>query len=300
MTTSLPSRDEASIPLWNDAYRTSEVEQEGNLWGDPPVPHAAKAAALFAEADAKVVLDLPCGDGRNLPPLAQGAPILLAGDTSTNAMAIAESVARKGRNPGQGVFVEVDAFHTGLLAGSVDGIFCWDLLGHLTNPRTRWRNFGRILAPGGQLVANMWTMNDCQVYRPRDQGDRAEGVHRPLRLLLPLLRRAGPGALLARWDSSRRVSADVELVGAAARRLPRLRARAREPHLHHRQASGLTICPRWSNCGTAGAPGALREPPLVAHRNRSAQGVGWARRAHHGELLQGTFTEPPGSCAAPW
>ncbi|TDP94068.1 methyltransferase family protein [Labedaea rhizosphaerae] len=166
MTTSLPSRDEASIPLWDGAYRTQEVKQEGNLWGDPPVPHAAKAAALFAQAGAKVVLDVPCGDGRNLPPLAQGAPILLAGDTSASAMGIAERVARKAGIRDKTVFLEVDAFRTGLLDNSIDGIFCWDLLGHLTEPEPALRELWRILAPGGRLVANMWTMNDCQVSDP--------------------------------------------------------------------------------------------------------------------------------------
>jgi ubiquinone/menaquinone biosynthesis C-methylase UbiE len=64
------------------------------------------------------------------------------------------------------VFVKTDAFDTGLLANSVDGIFCWDLLGHLTNPLEALAEFHRILRPGGRIVANMWTMNDCQTSDP--------------------------------------------------------------------------------------------------------------------------------------
>lgn len=158
--------DTAAIPLWDGAYAPAVIGGQGNLWGDPPVPYAATAAALFREHGAKVVLDLPCGDGRNLPPLSEGAPVLLAGDTSPKAMAIAEQVTVKAGVRDRVVFLRLDTFDTGLLDASVDGIFCWDLLGHLTDPVPALRELLRILRPGGHLVANMWTMNDCQVSDP--------------------------------------------------------------------------------------------------------------------------------------
>jgi ubiquinone/menaquinone biosynthesis C-methylase UbiE len=170
VTTGAPSRDAsrdaAAVPLWNAAYDTSQVRGSGNLWGDPPVPHAERAASLFAANSAKVVLDLPCGDGRNLPPLTMGAPILLAGDTSLNAMTIAEQVVERASVRDKVVFVKVDAFDTGLLDNSVDGIFCWDLLGHLVQPEDALRELYRITRPGGHIVANMWTMDDCQTSDP--------------------------------------------------------------------------------------------------------------------------------------
>ncbi|MEV6521811.1 class I SAM-dependent methyltransferase [Longispora sp. NPDC051575] len=166
MNSSVPSRDAAAIPLWDGAYDASHLNGQANLWGDPPVPHAEKAAKLFAAHNAAVVLDLPCGDGRNLPPLAAGAPVLLAGDTSPNAMAIAEKVVDRAGVRDRVVFVRTDAFDTGLLPDSVDAIFSWDLLGHLTDPAAALVEFHRILRPGGALVANMWTMNDCQVSDP--------------------------------------------------------------------------------------------------------------------------------------
>jgi ubiquinone/menaquinone biosynthesis C-methylase UbiE len=166
VTSDLSARDAAAIPLWDGAYDASVLDGDANLWGDPPVPYAATAAALFARNSASVVLDLPCGDGRNLTPLAEGAPILLGGDTSSNAMNIAARVARRAGIRDKVVLVKVDAVATGFLDESVDGIFCWDLLGHLTEPAPALREFYRIIRPGGSLVANMWTMNDCQVSDP--------------------------------------------------------------------------------------------------------------------------------------
>jgi ubiquinone/menaquinone biosynthesis C-methylase UbiE len=166
METQTPSRDAAAIPLWDGAYDSTRQSGQKNLWGDPPVPYAAVAADLFAAHSARVIMDLPCGDGRNLPPLSAGAPILIGADTSINAMAIAEDVAIKSGIRDKVVFLTVDAFSTGMLDNSVDGIFCWDLLGHLTNPEDALRELFRITSPGGHIVANMWTMNDCQVSDP--------------------------------------------------------------------------------------------------------------------------------------
>ena len=125
------------VAMWNEQYDLAHHEGNANLWGDPHVPYAEAAARRFAGAHASVVLDLPCGDGRNLPPLAAAAPILLAADTSPNAMAIAAQVASKTDIRDKTVFLTLNAFSTGLLEDSVDGIYSWDLLGHLTEPARR-------------------------------------------------------------------------------------------------------------------------------------------------------------------
>jgi ubiquinone/menaquinone biosynthesis C-methylase UbiE len=155
-------RDENAKSLWNEAYANGA----DNLWGDPPVPYAEVAARRFATNRAFIVLDLPCGDGRNLPALAPGASILIGGDTSDNAIAISRKVLARESLGNKLVFLKIDAYSIEIPDGSIDGVFCWDLLGHLTSPDKALREIYRILRPGGHLVANMWTMNDCQVSDP--------------------------------------------------------------------------------------------------------------------------------------
>jgi SAM-dependent methyltransferase len=159
------SHDDAAKELWNSAY-ILDLEKQPNLWGDPPVPFAETAAKLFLENSAFVVLDLPCGDGRNLPPLARSIPIVVASDISRNAMTIAQRAAEKVNINNNIVFIEADIFATGFPSNCVDGIFCWDMLGHLTEPQEAIRELFRICRVGGYIIANMWTMRDCQVQDP--------------------------------------------------------------------------------------------------------------------------------------
>lgn len=163
MTNTL-SRDERGKTGWNEAYGDLDG-RDRNLWGDPPAPYAAKAGKLFSDNSAFTVLDLPCGDGRNLPTLALSAPVVLACDTSRNALGIAESTIRRADSHRNIVFREADIFSLPFPSDSIDGIFCWDMLGHLTEPEKAIRELYRVCKPGGHIVANMWTTGDCQ---PRD------------------------------------------------------------------------------------------------------------------------------------
>jgi ubiquinone/menaquinone biosynthesis C-methylase UbiE len=166
VSTDNSARDAAAVPMWDEAYGPAVLKDQQNLWGDPPVPYAAAAAELFKQNKSKVVIDLPCGDGRNLAALADGASVLLGADTSTKAMTIAERVAAQAGIAAKTIFMRMDTFDTGLLDNSVDGIFCWDLLGHLRNVEDALKELYRVIRPGGLIVGNMWTMNDCQTSDP--------------------------------------------------------------------------------------------------------------------------------------
>lgn len=155
-------RDQDAIALWNHAY----VNGADNLWGDPPVPYASKASRLFADSGAFIVMDMPCGDGRNLPVLAAGAPIIIGADTSENALSLSQRILERAGLLRAATLLSMNAYATNIPDAGIDGIFCWDLLGHLVEPERAMRELCRILRPGGHIVANMWTMGDCQVADP--------------------------------------------------------------------------------------------------------------------------------------
>lgn len=130
---------------WNDTYVTPGNQ---NLWGEPPVPFVETAAEIFAADSARVVLDLPCGDGRNLPPLANRFPAVLGADSSSNALQLC---AKRMKEAGLGntVLLEADIFATGFVGDTFDGVFCCEVLGHLREPVNALRELIRICRPGG-------------------------------------------------------------------------------------------------------------------------------------------------------
>lgn len=141
---------------WDASYVLSLRK---NLWGDPPVPFTADAIELFAADKATKILDLPCGDGRNLSPLAGAFAAVIGADVSKNALDMARRLLRIQSldNVSLGV---ADAYRTGFVDETFDGIFCCDLLGHLADPVRALRELLRVCRGGHCLVANVFAMND--------------------------------------------------------------------------------------------------------------------------------------------
>jgi ubiquinone/menaquinone biosynthesis C-methylase UbiE len=106
-----------------------------------------------------VVLDLPCGDGRNLPPLANSFPAVVGADSSANALQLcAKRMARAGL--GNTVLLEADIFATRFVSDAFDGVFCCEVLGHLQEPVNALRELIRICRPGRHVVANVFALED--------------------------------------------------------------------------------------------------------------------------------------------
>ncbi len=142
--------------LWDASY---VLTRKSYLWSEPPVPFAVEAADEFAAAGAVRVLDLPCGDGRNLGPLAERLPIVVGADSSSKALRLAKRSV-DATSISNVVLVEADIFGSGFPADSFDGILCCDVLSHLTRPAEAITELLRICRPGGRVVANFFALED--------------------------------------------------------------------------------------------------------------------------------------------
>jgi 2-polyprenyl-3-methyl-5-hydroxy-6-metoxy-1,4-benzoquinol methylase len=150
--------DGASKIHWDNSYK---VKLKPALWCDEPVPFAADAVALLTQENSKLVLELPCGDGKNTQYLARHFPFLIAADYSSTGLEIAANrlVHHNGRNSNV-LFCKVDIFDSQFLSNQFDAIFCCDLLGHLENSEAALRELVRMCRPEGVIVINVFAIDD--------------------------------------------------------------------------------------------------------------------------------------------
>lgn len=148
--------DERAKSAWDDTY---VLETSSVLWSEAAVPYAQEAAAIAEKSGARLALDLPCGDGRNIEVLAHAVPLVVAADSSTQALGIAARLCRANglRNI---VALQTDVFATSFAPDQFDFVFCWDLLGHLRNVGDAIDELLRIVVPGGLMVGSVFAMGD--------------------------------------------------------------------------------------------------------------------------------------------
>lgn len=148
--------DPKGIINWNNSYL---LEKENNLWGDMEVPILDRVTKAFLKNGGKRFVYLPCGDGRNLPTLSKHLPFLIGVDSSENAL----NISRK-RIEFYGldniVLLKNDIFETSFIDNQIDGVFCWDLFGHLVKIDLALLQLKRILKDNGLLIGSFFTLND--------------------------------------------------------------------------------------------------------------------------------------------
>jgi 2-polyprenyl-3-methyl-5-hydroxy-6-metoxy-1,4-benzoquinol methylase len=119
---------------------------------DPPAdtPYGLEYAYhLLGDVAGKTVLDLGCGKGENLVPLAERKANVTGIDISPDLVSLAR---RRIEMAGVKATVRVgSAYHTGLPDESVDAIFCIAVVHHLEIPRVR-DEMWRVLKRGGFVV----------------------------------------------------------------------------------------------------------------------------------------------------
>jgi SAM-dependent methyltransferase len=152
----LSNLDEQSKVSWDETY---QVHKGHDFWGQTPVPFVQLAVKTFQEDAANIVLDLPCGDGRNLVHLMRDLPFIVGGDTSRVALeAAAHYIA--GLPSGRCVLQEVDIFRTPFVGEQFDGVFCADVLGHLTRPQEAIAELLRVCRRNKCVVGSLFALGD--------------------------------------------------------------------------------------------------------------------------------------------
>ena len=131
---------------------TTVDRREVERYLDPPAdtPYGLEYAYyLLGDVACKNVLDLGCGKGENLVPLAERKANVTGIDVSPDLVSLAE---RRIEMAGVKATVRVgSAYHTGLPDESVDAILCIALVHHLEIPRVR-DEMWRVLKKGGFVV----------------------------------------------------------------------------------------------------------------------------------------------------
>src|SRR5215469_4725106 len=104
---------------------------------------------LLGEIRGKVIVDLGCGKGENLIPLAERGATLTGIDISPALIRLAQKRIEAAGVPAKAYVGS--AYQTGFEGESVDVIFCVALIHHLEIPRVR-DEMWRILKKGGFVV----------------------------------------------------------------------------------------------------------------------------------------------------
>jgi len=148
--------DQKGIINWNNSY---SIVNSQNLWGDDEVPIMKKVVDIFNQTGGKKFMDIPCGDGRNLNSLSEKLDIVIGMDSSQNALNI--SMARLKHFDLKNVLLtKGDIYDLPFQKEQLDGIFCWDILGHLVTPEKALKSLHKNLKTNGILIGSFFTLND--------------------------------------------------------------------------------------------------------------------------------------------
>jgi len=154
---------------WEAAYAAHD---ESSLWQDDPSPVLRDVIATLAGRGTRTVVDVGCGDGRNLSALADAGFTCLGVDIAPSALARARR-----RLGARGFLLESDGGALRLTPGSVDAVTCLDVLGQLPEPAELIAAVRRILVPGGLFVANAFTLDDSEYGRGEPLGGHRFAYH---------------------------------------------------------------------------------------------------------------------------
>lgn len=152
---------------WESAYR---AQASSSLWQDEPIEFVHEAVDFLRAREARTVIDIGCGDGRNLPPLARAGLTVTGVDVS--ATALARACDRMRGQDLESFAVMADVVSMPFATGTVDAATCLDVFSHFVDPIAALAEIRRVLRPGGQFAVNVFSTDDSEV----GKGDHLGGT----------------------------------------------------------------------------------------------------------------------------
>lgn len=137
---------------WEKAY---QEQTEGPLWQEDPIPVIPQALEALRKQSVRTVVDLGCGDGRNLAALAGAGFNALGVDIAPTGLAHARRVVGA-----RSFLLRADATSLPLVDDSVDAVTCFDVFGQIKDPTDLIAEARRIVTPDGLFVTNAFTLDD--------------------------------------------------------------------------------------------------------------------------------------------
>lgn len=137
---------------WEDAYRR---QNDGPLWQEDPIPLLEPAIEELTRRGVRTVVDLGCGDGRNLASLVDAGLLAMGIDIAPTGIERA-----KQRIGSRAFYLTGNATSTRLADASIDAVTCLDVFGQVSDPSELIAEAARILVPGGVFVTNAFTLDD--------------------------------------------------------------------------------------------------------------------------------------------
>lgn len=138
---------------WENIYKTTDGTA---LWEQTPVPFFDNVLDKLQQYKCQSVLDVGCGEGRNLRALKDAGFTAAGVDLAPTGLARAVKMV-----DGESFLLQGDCADLPFVSQSIDSVTCIDVIGHVDTPTKVLREISRMLKKDGLLIVNFFTMLDA-------------------------------------------------------------------------------------------------------------------------------------------
>lgn len=161
---------EATAATWSKLY---DPDAEHAIWGTAPAEYVTTVVAdRWRATGARDILVMPCGDGRNILPLAAEFTSIVASDAAPRAIeTLHVNFARAGLTPPE--TIQGDLYDPPFEGRLFDAVLSWDVFSHLERPADALCALDKLLRPGAGCSINVYADDD-----PSIRGDHMREIDR--------------------------------------------------------------------------------------------------------------------------